>query len=381
MSVQNQKISVCLPVFNGAKYLAEAIESVLAQSYANFELLIVDDQSTDKSQAIAQQYAQKDKRVVYWRNETNKGIFANYNECLNRAQGDFIKLFAQDDVLEPNCLSLMLEQLLANQNVLLVASARMVIDENSRQTAIERFFDDTIVIPGAEVIKNYVRTFVYRTGTPAQVMLRRSSMGTGFNPKFILSGDIEYFLRILETGDFLYLNEVLVRFRRHAESVTVTALKDMSFVTDSVRLANKYEHYLVEAGQTTPPAVRNALIEGLIRKVNNAIYDRKIQFKMARNSGTAVDASNDAVDFEKIAYEFLLYSAQTKMRLEQAQHLLAGKDDQLRKQLELREHLESQRSQLEAQIWELKQQLIDSQRSNSWKIIQPLRWLVRPFGL
>ncbi len=65
-------VSVCLPVYNGEEFLGEAIESVLAQSFTDLELLIGDDVSTDNSEAIARKYAEKDKRITYWKNDANK---------------------------------------------------------------------------------------------------------------------------------------------------------------------------------------------------------------------------------------------------------------------------------------------------------------------
>src|SRR5690349_18729732 len=94
-------VSVCLPVYNGEQYLRESIDSVLGQTYADFEILISDDGSTDSSAEICAQYADRDRRVRFWRNEANRGLFANYNICMNRARGEFIKPFAQDDVLHP----------------------------------------------------------------------------------------------------------------------------------------------------------------------------------------------------------------------------------------------------------------------------------------
>src|SRR5438128_638658 len=97
-------VSVLLPVYNGASYLPYAIESVLAQSYSDFELLISDDSSDDASPEIIDCYARLDRRISHWRNQSRLGLFANYNQCLKRASAKFIKPFAQDDVLDPAML-------------------------------------------------------------------------------------------------------------------------------------------------------------------------------------------------------------------------------------------------------------------------------------
>jgi glycosyltransferase involved in cell wall biosynthesis len=368
MPARDEKISVCLPVFNGSKYLAPAIDSVLGQSYANFELLIADDLSTDDSYEIIEKYGRGDSRIIHWKNSRNFGIFANYNECMKRASGSFIKLFAQDDVFEPSCLAELLTELLKHENVSLITAARAVIDQEGQQTGVERFFDKTTIIAGRDVIADYAKTFVYRTGTPCQVMFKKVSMGTGFDTRYTLSGDIEYFLRILESGDFIYLDHVLVKFRRHAESVTVTSLKDMSFVADAFRLAEKYANLLDEPGKKRT-LVNNALMEGLMRKVNNAIHDRKIDFS---NLLAASTPNGDDVNYERIAYHLLFYAAQLKMELSEIPRLLKEKQDpESKQQLNY-----SQQSylELENRANNLARELEELRSSSSWKITQPLRW-------
>lgn len=373
MLESDNKVSVCLPVFNGSKYLAGAIESVLAQSHQNLELLIVDDLSSDRSAEIAIRYAQQDPRIVFWRNERNLGIFANYNECLKRVSGSFVKLFAQDDLLETNCLKRQLAELAAHENVALITAARAVIDDKGKETAIERFFDKTLIIPGSQVIADYVRSFVYRSGTPSQVMFRRSAVGAGFDSRYTLSGDIEYFFRILESGDYMYLDEVLVKFRRHGNSATVASLKDMSFFADALRLAEKYEHYDLPGEKEEAP-VRTALIEGLVRKVNNAVYDRKIALKIASKAATTENGSDEGLNYERMACELLLYASNVKMQLEETQRSIARIEQQMANDTN---HEKVTRARLENELNTLNQQLNDLKNSSSWRITQPIRWLGR----
>jgi glycosyltransferase involved in cell wall biosynthesis len=374
MSVSDNKVSVCLPVFNGARYLAAAIESVLAQTHENLELLIVDDLSTDDSADIARTYAAGDSRLVYWQNERNLGIFANYNECLKRVSGSFIKLFAQDDVFEPDCLEALWGELCRHEKLALVTAARKVIDEKGQETSIERFYDRTTIIPGDEVIGQYMKTFVYRSGTPSQVMFRRNAIGAGFDTRYTLSGDIEYFFRILQSGDYMYLDRPLVKFRRHGDSATVSSLKDMSFLADALRLCQKFESYSLPPTAQSGTPVRESLIEGLIRKVNNAVYDRKIELTIASHSATTGNGNADKLDYERMACELLLYASQTKMELEEEQRSVKRAEQELIEQTS-REKLA--KSQVERELASAKQKLHDLQNSNSWRLTQPIRWLSR----
>jgi glycosyltransferase involved in cell wall biosynthesis len=372
-SISN-KVSICLPMYNGEKFLAQAIESVLAQTHENFELLIADDRSSDRSYALAERYAKNDKRIVLWINERNTGIFANYNECLKRASGEYIKLFAQDDVLEKTCVEKLATVLQDHEKVGLVSCARTVIDNNGIESGVERFFEQDVSISGIQVIKDYVRSFVYRVGTPCQVMFRKEHMGTGFDPGYYLSGDIEYFLHILEEGDFFYLSEPLVKFRRHPGSVTVGALKDLSFVSDPFKIAQRYARFLAEPGEVNP-VVHKPLIQGLIRKVNNAIHERKVNFDAVLQYQSAKGEADGAdLDYKLIAYQFLLYASDLQMQLDQ----LTVNYDRLADDTRSKQtHLSKERDRYiaDANHWAQAHQQVTN--SYSWRITEPLRKLMK----
>jgi glycosyltransferase involved in cell wall biosynthesis len=101
-------VSVCIPTYNGAKYLKECLDSVLAQTFTDFEVLIVDDKSSDETLSIAQEYATYDPRFRVIQNECNLGLVGNWNRCVELAQGEWIKFIFQDDLIEPACLERML---------------------------------------------------------------------------------------------------------------------------------------------------------------------------------------------------------------------------------------------------------------------------------
>src|SRR5215469_9423210 len=81
------KISVCLPTFNGAKYVRQAIDSILAQSFQDFELIVCDDRSSDDTPQMVRAYADRDDRVKFTTNSERLGLFRNYNECISKARG------------------------------------------------------------------------------------------------------------------------------------------------------------------------------------------------------------------------------------------------------------------------------------------------------
>ena len=91
------RVSICIPTYRGAAYLAATLDSVLAQSYSNFELWILDDNSPDDTQTIVARYT--DPRIKYVRNTQNLGPEGNWNKCMDLAQGKYFKLLPHDDLL------------------------------------------------------------------------------------------------------------------------------------------------------------------------------------------------------------------------------------------------------------------------------------------
>ncbi len=101
-------VSICMPVYNMAGYLPQAIESALAQTYPDFEVLIADNASTDGTFEIAMQYARRDARVRVVRNDTNIGPFLNFNNCFDLARGTWLKFLCGDDWLAADCIEHMM---------------------------------------------------------------------------------------------------------------------------------------------------------------------------------------------------------------------------------------------------------------------------------
>lgn len=107
---KNPLVSVCIPVYNGEKYIAETIQSVLAQTYANIEIVVQDNASTDRTWSLLQEFAARYPQILIQGNAQNCGMAANWNLVINRASGDYIMLLSADDLLMPRfvekCLSL-----------------------------------------------------------------------------------------------------------------------------------------------------------------------------------------------------------------------------------------------------------------------------------
>jgi glycosyltransferase involved in cell wall biosynthesis len=131
-------VSIGLPVYNGEKYIQLAVEAILQQDYADFELIISDNASTDATPEICQELAAKDKRIRYSRNATNIGASPNMKRVFELSGGEFFALAAHDDLYLPGLLRRCVELLsAAPPNVVLVAPRAVVIDEEGRSTTMQ----------------------------------------------------------------------------------------------------------------------------------------------------------------------------------------------------------------------------------------------------
>ena len=235
------KVSVCIDVYNYEAFLPEAIESVLRQDFTDFEVIVVDDCSQDRSFEIAQEYARKDSRVVALRNPVNLGMVRNRNACLRPAKGEYIKVLHADDFLCANdALRKMAGVLNSHRGVSMVACAMQFVDPASRALHRWSYFEDREVITGTAVIaKSLVerRNFI---GGPSAVMFRRNKGLRGFDENFFHSADWEMWLHLLEQGCFCYIAEPLCAYRKHERQQTEKDKLTLTQYQDQLALLARY---------------------------------------------------------------------------------------------------------------------------------------------
>ena len=209
-------ISIVLPVYNGEKYLRESIDSVLAQTYKNWELLIVDDCSTDSSAAIAKEYASKDRRIYYYRNENNLRLPRNLNKGFRLAKGDYLTWTSDDNKFKPTALEKMYDALKNNQNAQFVFASCRVI--NSEGEEIEYIMVDDKrkkQIVGHNVVG---ACFMYT---------RKAYEEVGeYHPDFTLVEDYDYWQRIYAKFNAVAISDILYEYRWHDGALTSTMKKD-----------------------------------------------------------------------------------------------------------------------------------------------------------
>jgi glycosyltransferase involved in cell wall biosynthesis len=234
-------VSVLIPVFNGEMFLAECLESVLAQDYDDYEVLISDDGSTDGSTAVIQRYARCDGRIRWWRNPRNLGIGGNFNACLKAAQGDFLKYVLQDDkLLEPSALRQMVTTLESDLSVSLVVSASQLIDAQSRLIQVRNAFGRSGVREGKEVIVHCLAENANVIGEPSLALFRKSQAARGFDDQLKQLLDLEMWFHLLEQGRFAFIANPLCAFRQHPAQQTAVNRNSGATADEDLTLMERY---------------------------------------------------------------------------------------------------------------------------------------------
>lgn len=213
-------VSICIPLFNAREYIAETVDSVIKQTYVNWELIIVDDRSTDGSWDIVCAY--KDSRVRCIRNETRLGPEGAWNMVMSEAAGVYLKLLCHDDLLAPRCLERQVGAFLleCNRNVSLVTCARDVINQQGKATMLRQWYRRDVCVNGLWAVRATLRAGTNMIGEPSAVLIKaetakRIGLFDASRPYVI---DLDYWLRLLVVGDMYYLADNLCSFRMSRQS-------------------------------------------------------------------------------------------------------------------------------------------------------------------
>lgn len=208
------QLSIVLPVFNAERYLTDAIESVLNQTFTNFELIILNDGSTDQSIKVINHFAEKDSRVVVVDRE-NRGLVATLNQGIQLARANLIARMDADDVCDLHRFERQFDYLETNSNCVAVGSRILLIDPDG--LPIKVFVD---VLQHDEIDSGNMFGVGSHICHPT-VMFRRDAvlLVGGYRDEFRHAEDVDLFLRLAEVGKLANLREVLLNYRQHLNSV------------------------------------------------------------------------------------------------------------------------------------------------------------------
>jgi len=204
------RVSIGLPVFNGEKYIEDTLDSILTQTYPDFELIIIDNASTDQTSQICRAYAAKDKRIHYYRNKINVGAVSSHNHAFKLSSGKYFKWAAHDDVLAPEFLSRCINVLDSDPSIVLCHSKTACIDERGKQVGIYNYKVRSDSLKPHErfgdlVIERRQPSWVLIFGLIRSDILRKTPlMGTYIGSDYNLLVELSLIGRIYEIPEVLF---------------------------------------------------------------------------------------------------------------------------------------------------------------------------------
>lgn len=209
------RISVVLPVHNGARYLAEAVGSVRAQTFRDWELILVDDASSDDTPAIAAGFAAEDPRIRVLRNAANRKLPGSLNAGFALARGEYFTWTSDDNRYHPSALAAMTAVLDRHRDTGVVYTACDLIDDTGKKTGVWR-----AKAPRWVHCHNVVKAcFLYRAGLHAEL--------GGYDENRFLMEDWDFWIRAARVTRFRRIRRRLYDYRLHAGSLTATRLRDI----------------------------------------------------------------------------------------------------------------------------------------------------------
>ena len=264
------RVAIGLPVYNGQNYLRDAIESILAQSYPDFRLIITDNCSTDRTEEICREYAAADSRIEYYRHPENIGAAPNFNAAFSRSNAEYFKWAAHDDVLGPDFLKTCVEKLDGDAGLAVAHTLSVKIDKDRRTMGT---YDSEFPLNGPRPRDRFHRIlwvdhFTEIWGLFRSDLLRRTRLFGSF-----IGSDRTLLAEVLLQGDIGYIPEYHFFRRDHPENycnsqrTTEARLKWFDPKKRSGLLRNapaKFWYYTFALGRLPVPAAERAACLGLM---------------------------------------------------------------------------------------------------------------------
>lgn len=224
-------VSVLITLFNRERYLAECLDSLLASTYSDFEVIIVDDCSQDRSADIARSYLKRDPRIRFSSNEHNLGDYPNRNQAASFAKGKFLKYLDSDDIIYPHTLDIMVESMEKYPN----AALGLMHSDSSAETPYPIY-----LTPQAAYKKHFLGRGCMNCG-PSGAIIRRDAFESagGFENWHVIS-DNDLWYRLAESYPIVLLPPGLVWWRRHEGQEFVSRNAQSYYLKTGYLLSRKY---------------------------------------------------------------------------------------------------------------------------------------------
>lgn len=228
--MENEKVSVVMSTYNGALYVAEQIESILNQTYADLEIILADDASTDNTFEILKSYAQRDQRIVVFQRENNAGYNINFSEACSQATGAYIAISDQDDVWELTKIEKQVKKIREDPNTVLVHCISARFEEKSKPHL--RSIGKMNFYRGSDIKNFYLANYVLGHA----MMFRRGLLEAAlpFPPNVYYDWWLAAYACTL--GKIEFVDEILVWHRMHSANATGAAKPKMAFKDQTISI-------------------------------------------------------------------------------------------------------------------------------------------------
>jgi glycosyltransferase involved in cell wall biosynthesis len=220
-------VSICIPTYNGARYLREALDSLAIQDYPNVEVILSDDSSDDQTLEIASRFSSLSMQIY---SHPRLGLVGNWNFCISVAKGKYIKFLFQDDYLAPGCITKLVQAAESYENVGLVFSPRHIEIENDTAYAASlrqvylSWSELNPIQAGIQLLEDPMLTQVpyNKVGEPSNTLIARQAITQfgGFDVNFRQLCDLEMWLRLMAHYNVAFVDEYLSTFRVHINQTT-----------------------------------------------------------------------------------------------------------------------------------------------------------------
>lgn len=240
-------VSICIPNYNHAKFLASAIRSALGQTYQNIEVIVLDNASTDNSIEVASEFL-KEENFRLKKHDQNIGFAANWSSAFSEAKGQFVQFLCADDALDLNIVRSKIDVINSNPKIVLVSSAMTVIDENG--TPVDRIGFHAGEANYEELLAITFKQCSNLIGGPSNFMVSRAvGLNNPFDPEFKYLSDLDFALRCLRHGNYFGLSQVGVEYRRHENTITKKECPEHIQIRDWINLPkshNRDNHKVIQ---------------------------------------------------------------------------------------------------------------------------------------
>jgi glycosyltransferase involved in cell wall biosynthesis len=219
---QTPLVSVCVPTYNYGRFLRDCIESVEAQTLTDWELVICDDCSTDETDKVVQEYAARDSRIRYFRNEARLGMNGNIKKAAGFGRGRYLKMLCSDDWLAPDCLRSFCEVMEVNPQVALATSAEVLSNEAGEPLRVQFLFGEEIFLAaGEKMLDRMAKGEGF--GGHSSFFIRTSAYQAigGYDDTLLYAADLDLAARLCRIGDYLHIETPLFYGRVQAASSTM----------------------------------------------------------------------------------------------------------------------------------------------------------------